>query len=765
MAKLPNRNPLFRFFWSFDSLVSSSVFEAWDACKRWGSAYSSFVYRFKITGPRRFLIDLVDDFMTFGTVFAFCLLAFALPPFSGLGDVWNKGREFAITFTDANGEIIGQRGIRQDDTILLTEIPPQMIKAVLATEDARFFDHFGVDVIGTMRAILHNAQSTGTKQGGSSITQQVAKNLFLSPERTIQRKIHEAFLSLWIEARKSKQEILKLYLDRSYLGGGNYGVEAAAQYYFGKSIRDVNLSESAMLAGLFKAPTKYAPHQNLEAAKARANVVLYRMLDAGFITQGELLQARREAPPVIAQRSLDSPDWFLDWAYTETIALLEEQHLTSDFVIEVKTTIDVKLQTAAQKIINEVIDTEGPGYKFTQMASVTMTPEGAVKAIVGGRNYENSQFNRATNAERQSGSSFKPFVYLAALLEGYTPDRMVVDAPISVGGWSPGNYSGKYGGRVTLTTALAKSYNSVPVRLMVDIGRPAIIKTAHMVGIQGALETWPPMVLGTSALTLMDMTHGYSTFASGGKLNTPYAVLEIRRPNGDVIYDRAKFAKPPQQVVPEEKIAELNSMLKAVVKVGTARKADLGFAPQGGKTGTNQAYRDAWYIGFTAHNVTGVWVGNDDFTPMNKVTGGLIPAPTWKQIMEVAEAGEKPASLAGIPLDDTYAVAAAEPSAAEAPQTDDESGVVTIDTGNGPANPEGVAVVLNDMFSLFEKPKEAKPKAAKVAQAQDDTLVLPGANAGANSESSFIDSLFIPAEPQKKKKKKKSFLKKLFSNF
>ena len=203
----------------------------------------------------------------------------------------------------------------------------------------------------------------------------------------------------------------------------------------------------------------------------KANVVLYRMLDAGFITQGELLQARREAPPVIAQRSLDSPDWFLDWAYTETIALLEEQHLTSDFVIEVKTTIDVKLQTAAQKIINEVIDTEGPGYKFTQMASVTMTPEGAVKAIVGGRNYENSQFNRATNAERQSGSSFKPFVYLAALLDGYTPDRMVVDAPISVGGWSPGNYSGKYGGRVTLTTALAKSYNSVPVRLMVDIGR------------------------------------------------------------------------------------------------------------------------------------------------------------------------------------------------------------------------------------------------------------------------------------------------------
>jgi penicillin-binding protein 1A len=768
VAKLPNRNPIFRIFWAFDSLVSSSVFETWDACKRWGSAYSSFVYRFKITGPRRFLVDIIDDFATFGLVFAFCLLAFALPPFSGTGDVWNRGREFAITFTDANGEIIGQRGIRQDDAIPLEDIPPSLIKAVLATEDARFFEHFGVDVIGTLRAIVQNARANTVVQGGSSLTQQVAKNLFLSPERTIRRKVHEAFLALWIEARLPKQEILKLYLDRSYLGGGNYGVEAAAQFYFGKSIRDVTLSESAMLAGLFKAPSKYAPHQNMETAKARANVVLYRMLDAGFITQGELLQARRQAPPVIAQRSLDSPDWFLDWAYEQTIALLEEQRLLSDFVIEVKTTVDVKLQAAAQKILNDVIDTEGPSYRFTQAASVTMTPEGAVKAIVGGRNYENSQFNRATNAERQTGSAFKPFVYLAALLEGYTPDRMVVDAPISVGGWSPGNYSGRYGGRITLTTALAKSYNSVPVRLMVDIGRPAIIKTAHDVGIQGELETWPPMVLGTSALTLMDVTTGYATFAAGGKLAEPYTILEIRRPNGDIIYDRAKFAKPPKQVVPEEKIAELNSMLKEVVKSGTARKADLGFAPQGGKTGTNQAYRDAWYLGFTAHNVTGVWVGNDDFTPMAKVTGGLIPAPAWKRIMEVAEAGEQPASLAGIPLDDAYAVAATDqpPDATIIP--DDETGIVTIDTGSPPANAEGVAVVLNDMFSLFEKKKPAKkaakPKNTKVAKTQDETLVLPEANADVDPESSFMEDLFVPVEPEKKKKKKKkkkSLLKKL----
>jgi len=305
---------------------------------------------------------------------------------------------------------------------------------------------------------------------------------------------------------------------------------------------------------------------------------------------------------------------------------------------------------------------------------------------------------------------------------------------------------------------------------MVDIGRPAIIKTAHDVGIEGELETWPPMVLGTSALTLMDVTRGYATFAGGGKLAEPYTVLEIRRPNGDIIYDRNKFAKPSKQVVPEEKIAELNFMLKEVVKSGTGRRADLGFAPQGGKTGTNQAYRDAWYIGFTAHNVTGVWVGNDDFTPMSKVTGGLVPAPAWKRIMEVAEEGQQPASLAGVPLDDSYAVAVAEQPQNTTLIANEETGIITLDTGGQPANADSVAVILNDMFSLFEKKKPTKkatkPKNTKVAKAPDETLVLPNANADVDSEGSFIENLFIPVEPdKKKKKKKKSILKKVLESF
>jgi penicillin-binding protein 1A len=756
-----------------DSFVSSGVYETWAALRRWGSAYSSFVYRFRLSGLTRIVVDLTDDMATFGTVAAFGLLAFALPPFSGTGDIWNKGRAYAITFTDSNGEIIGRRGIRQDDAIPLEDIPPAVIKAVLATEDARFYQHFGVDIQGTLRAIVQNAKANDVVQGGSSLTQQVAKNLFLSPERTIQRKIHEAFLALWIESRLSKDEILKLYLDRSYLGGGNYGVEAAAQYYFGKSIRDVNLSEAAMLAGLFKAPSKYAPHVSMDIARSRANVVLYRMLDVGFITQGQLMQARREPAELVGSPSLASPDWFLDKAYADTLALIEEKGITSDFVIEVKTTIDAKLQREAQAIINQAVDTQGPIYHATQAAVVTMAPDGAIKAIVGGRDYENSQFNRATDALRQPGSSFKPFVYLTALMNGFTPDTMIVDGPVSIGNWSPRNYTGKYAGRVSLTRALAHSYNSIPVKLSLAFGRKAIIETAHKVGIQAELETWPPMVLGTSAMTLLDLTTGYATFAQGGVVTKPYTVLDIRRPNGEVIYSRENDHIPRIQAVPEEKVAELNLMLNAVVESGTGTRAFLGFTPQAGKTGTNQSYRDAWFIGFTAHYVTGVWFGNDDFTEMKKVTGGLLPAQTWKEVMMQAEQTQVAAALPGIPLDERYARYAAEHSAkveivAEAPtgtaaEADSAGQAEVVSDASSstaavivPAKPrkvkptrtrqrvaateEDVVVVkprrsrdpvveaLSDMFGLFDDDDDERPAKRTKRQKRGDTLVLPETN-------------------------------------
>ena len=733
------RNPLTRFLWTLDGGLSSLVFDCWDAAKRWGSAYSSFVYRFRLSGVRRIVVDLVDDAATFTVLLAFALLAYALPPFSGTGDVWNRGREYAITFTDANGQVIGRRGIRQDDAIPLDQIPPHMVKALLATEDARFYDHHGVDVIGTLRAIIHNSKSD-SKQGGSSLTQQLAKNLFLSPERTIRRKVHEAFLAMWIEARLSKQQILKLYLDRSYMGGGNYGVEAAAQYYFGKSVRDITLPEAAMLAGLFKAPSKYAPHNNLDIARARANVVLQRMLAAGFITNGELLQAQREPATAIRQTATDSPDWFLDKAFRDTVALLDAKHITGNFVLEVRTTIDTKLQSATQKVISDEIAAQGDLYHLTQASAITMTPDGAIRALVGGNDYEASQFNRATDALRQTGSSFKPFVYLTALLHGFKPSDIVLDAPVSVGNWAPKNYGGSYAGRTTLTYALAHSLNSVTVRLMLAVGRKAIIETAHQAGIRGRLETWAPMVLGTSALTLLDLTGAYSTFANAGKVSDPYTVLEIRKPNGEALYRRADdLTVGAQQALPEEKIAQLNSMLKEVVKSGTARSADLGFTPQAGKTGTNQSYRDAWFVGFTAHNVTGVWVGNDDFTAMNKVTGGLVPAAMWKSIMMVAEAGTEPAALAGIPLDASYlkVPVPSEPTPVATLVTPalasaaDETGLPVAETTSADA---GSSDVLNSLVSLFDSPapqivaqqlQQQQQQSQQLAPPQSQQLAAP----------------------------------------
>jgi penicillin-binding protein 1A len=768
LKQLPTRNVIYRIIWKADSYVSSSLFETWDFIKRCGSTYSSFLYKwFRISGPRRWLIDLIDDFFTFGVVAVFALLAFALPPFADTGDVWNRGREYAITFTDSAGQIIGQRGIRQNDAVPLDEIPPVLIKAVLATEDARFYDHFGVDLIGTLRAIVSNLRANGVKQGGSSITQQVAKNLFLSPERTMRRKVNEAFLSLWIEARLSKNEILKLYLDRSYLGGGNYGVEAASQFYFGKSIRDINLSEAAVLAGLFKAPTNYAPHKFPEASKARSNVVLFRMLDAGFINQGELLQARRKPVEIIQQSITASPNWFLDYAYQDTIDVMEKKGLLGQFVVEVKTTINSKLQEASQAILNDVIDNQGPIGKFTQAASITMAPDGAVRAVVGGREYEDSQFNRAITARRQVGSSFKPFVYLAALEHGYTRDTKVQDSEACVGNWCVHNYNAESFGSVPLWNALAHSINTVAVKLMIEVGRKTVEATARRMGITGPIDPYPTMAIGTSALTLIDMNTGYATFAAGGKLAHAYAVLEIHKPSGELLYSKAANGVDAPQVAEYDKVAELNSMMFDVVESGTATRAKLGYEPVAGKTGTNANYRDAWFFGFSAHNVTGVWVGNDDNTSMdgtkaNAVTGGRVPGPAWKRIMDVAEAGLKPEGIPGVPMDGHFVPVVIAPAATIAALASDERPEpqdLVLPEGQDAATKD----VLNGMFDLFQNVndvplvvrKPLKPQATKVVRQRP--LVLPRANTTAKKPSRFFERLFGTKKKLKRDKPRTIF--------
>ena len=704
---------------TLDSFVSTAVFELFDGIRRGWAWYASWLERFRIRGLVRIFVDLVDDLATFGTVIALAILVFALPPFSGEGDIWNQRREYAVTFTDINGEIIGRRGIRQDDAIPLEEIPQSMIKAALATEDSRFYQHFGVDIQGTLRAMLANAKAQGVVQGGSTITQQLAKNLFLSPERSLRRKVHEAFLALWIEARLSKNEILKLYLDRAYMGGGNYGVEAAAQFYFGKSIRDVTLAESAMLAGLFKAPSKYAPHNNMEAARARSNVVLYRMLDVGYISQGEMFEARNNPPKVIDQADYYSPGYFLDWAYREALELVEKQHLESDYVLEVKTTVDVSVQKAAQKTVDDMIKTNSKRYNVREAALVSMTPDGALKAIVGGLNYEKSQFNRATDAMRQPGSSFKPFVYLAALRNGFTPQTVVYDKPVQIGSWQPKNYSRRYRGRTTLTNALTYSYNTVPVHLMLAIGKKSIIETVKLAGMKSEIKPVPSLPLGTNEVTVMDITTGYATFANGGLQVKPYTVLEIRRPNGDLLYSREKNAPKLKRVFAEEDVADLNYMLNRVVEAGTGRRSLLGFTPQAGKTGTTQSYRDAWFVGFTADYVTGVWFGNDNYSETNRVTGGSLPAMTWKAFMLQAEKDKTAKGLPGIPLNGKYTrVASRKDGKVEIPQIPKPDAVFR--TSSGGQGTDNVVVfqptkksrrggpvvsVLRDMFSLFGNKK------------------------------------------------------------
>ncbi len=649
-------------FWALDAIVSTFVFEtaAWTR-RAWG-AYAAWLERFRVRGLRRFFVDVLDDAATFGTLFAFLLVAFALPPFSGEGDVWNARRQHAVTITDANGEILGWRGIRQDDAVPLAEYSPYLVKAVLATEDARFYDHFGVDIIGTLRAALANARAGETVQGGSTLTQQLAKNLFLSPERSFRRKVHEAFLALWIEARLEKSEILKLYLDRSYLGGGNHGVEAAAQFYFGKSARDLNLKEAAIIAGLFKAPTRYAPHKNPVATERRARVVLHRMLDAGFISYGELLKALEQQVEIVGGQQRDAPNHFLDLAYRETLDLLERLGLQNEYVVEVKTTIDTRLQALAEGTLARMLQEHGATVNASQGALVALAPNGEIRAIVGGVEYERSQFNRATDAMRQPGSAFKPFVYLAALLEGMTPATVVSDAPITIRGWTPQNYTRRYHGRVSLMRALTHSYNTVPVRLMLKVGAKRIIEVARKAGLDAPLRPVPSLPLGSNEVSVLDITGAYATFANGGRKVEPFAVLEIRRPDGTLLYSRAKkeSGEPAPQVFPREAIAQLNSMLANVVQAGTARRAQLGFTAQAGKTGTTSAYRDAWFIGYTAHLVTGVWYGNDDYRPTNRLTGGALPALTWQKFMAAALAEAEPRALPGVPLTRTQRQVAAE---------------------------------------------------------------------------------------------------------
>jgi penicillin-binding protein 1A len=541
-------------------------------------------------------------------------------------------RRPSMTLLAADGSVLTTYGDLHGGAVRFDEAPPYLVQAIIATEDRRFFDHFGVDILGILRAALTNLWAGSVRQGGSTLTQQLAKNLFLTPERTLRRKVRELLLAFWLEARFTKQQIFTIYINRVYLGAGTYGIEAAARRYFGKSARRITLREASILAGLLKAPTRYSPLRNKAASFKRADVVIAKMVAAGFLTPGDAAAAKRERVRLAGQRTGPGARYFTDWLLERAVGFVGRG--TRDLVIQ--TTLSPRLQRIAERRVERMLAGPGAKRKARQAALLALAPDGAVRAMVGGRRYQASQFNRATQALRQPGSAFKLFVYLAALEAGLRPGDPVLDAPVTVDGWKPRNYNSRYRGRITLQEALAASVNTVAVRISEQAGRGRVVEAAERLGITARLKAHPSIALGASEASLMEMTSAYAVFANRGYPAWPYGIIDIRDGKGRVLYRRR--ATDQARLVSPAVTADMQSMLRDVVRSGTGRAARLN-RPAAGKTGTSQEFRDAWFIGFTAELVAGVWMGNDDSSPMKNVTGGSLPARLWRNFMTDALKG------------------------------------------------------------------------------------------------------------------------------
>ena len=544
-----------------------------------------------------------------------------------------------IQIVGLDGSVLASRGEMAGANVSLKDLPPYLPKAFIAIEDRRFYSHYGVDPVGIARAAVTNVLNRGVAQGGSTLSQQLAKNLFLTQERTMTRKLQELELALWLERKHSKNEILELYLNRVYFGSGAYGVEAAAQRYFGKSAKNVTIAEAAMLAGLVKSPSRLAPNRNPEGAEARAQIVLAAMADSNFITSAQAKASIGHPSYNVKPAGAGTVNYVADWIGE----VLDDLVGQIDQSIVVETTIDPRLQSVAEAAIIDELAAKSVKFNVTQGALVAMTPEGAVRAMVGGRNYSDSQFNRAVTAKRQPGSAFKPFIYLTAIEGGLTPETIRQDAPLDLKGWRPENYTHEYFGAVTLTQALAMSLNTVAVRLGLEVGPKNVVRTAHRLGISSKLEANPSIALGTSEVSVIELVGAYAPFANGGLGVSPHVVTKIRTNEGKLLYAR----QPDQlsQVIEPQHVAMMNRMMQETLVSGTARKAEIPGWMAAGKTGTSQDFRDAWFIGYTANLVTGVWLGNDDNSPTKKATGGGLPVEVWTRFMRSAHQGVAVASL------------------------------------------------------------------------------------------------------------------------
>jgi penicillin-binding protein 1A len=620
----------------------------------------------RLRGWRKVAADMGSGALTVGLGGSVVMLALAVPAFRETSDDnWLKKQDLAVVFLDRYGTEVGKRGIKHDDSAKLEEMPEHFVKAVLATEDRRFYDHFGVDIIGTARALSVNARASSVVQGGSSITQQLAKNLFLTNERSLERKVKEAFLAVWLESRLSKRDILKLYLDRAYMGGGTFGAVAAADYYFGKPLKDVSLAEAAMLAGLFKAPTRFAPHANLPAARARANDVLSNMVEAGMLTPGEVLAARRNPATPVERRRDTTADYYLDWAFGEAKRLMDQGKFGSERVVTIKTSLDLNMQRRSESAVETMLRQHGNDYDVESGAAVLMDVDGAMRAMVGGRDYGQSQFNRAADAQRAPGSSFKPFVYAAALESGkFNRNSTIVDRGVCIGNWCPQNYGRSFAGAMPLTTAVAKSVNTTPVLMTLALGRDQfpthdgraaragrdkIVGLLRRMGVQSELKDTPSMSIGSVEMTVVEMAQGYATFARHGLKVEPYAAVEARNGRGEVIYRRDRDGPLPNQLLSRQVAEDMNFLLSKVPEEGTGRRAALPGIRTAGKTGTTDSYRNAWYVGYSGNFVAAVWFGNDDYSPTSNMTGGSLPAMTWHEIMSYAHQGIEIRPVPGLP--------------------------------------------------------------------------------------------------------------------
>lgn len=550
-----------------------------------------------------------------------------------------------------NGELLANRGDTGGEAVRIEHLPYYLPEAVIAIEDRRFRSHFGVDVIGLARATVTNLVAGRLVQGGSTLTQQLAKNLFLEPDRTMKRKIQEVILALWLETKYSKDAILEMYLNRVYLGAGAYGVDAAARRYFGKSARAVTLSEATVLAGLLKAPSRYSPLANPELARDRAKLVLAAMAEEGFITP-EDSRAALDHPAETAVRSASGAENYVaDWVMEQLPNYVGS--LEGDIVVE--TTIDMTLEQTAGDILSKALAEEGEKQGVGQGALVAIDGTGAVRALVGGRSYSASQFNRAVTAKRQPGSAFKPFVYLSALEAGLTPDTIRVDEPISIRGWKPKNYSKKYEGPVTLKRALSRSLNTVAARLADEVGPKTVVATAHRLGIESPLQATPSIALGTSEVSPLELTAAYVPFANGGWGVVPHVIQRVRTAKGKILYDGTGSGLG--RVIEQRHVAMMNDMMAETLVAGTGRKAEIAGWQAAGKTGTSQDFRDAWFVGYTANLTTAVWLGNDDSSATKRATGGSLPAIVWSRFMTAAHEGVPVAALPGGDYHDTVATA------------------------------------------------------------------------------------------------------------